>query len=39
MQRLWRDGSAEYYGRHFDFARVHAESKRREMKCFPARFC
>lgn len=27
MQRLWRDGSAEFHGRHFDFARVHAEPR------------
>lgn len=27
MQRLWRDGSAEYHGQHFDFARVHAEPR------------
>lgn len=27
MQRLWRDGSTEFHGRHFDFARVHAEPR------------
>ncbi|MFO0690119.1 MAG: LLM class F420-dependent oxidoreductase [Myxococcota bacterium] len=27
MQRLWRDGSAEFHGRHYDFARVHAEPR------------
>ncbi|MBY0399230.1 TIGR03619 family F420-dependent LLM class oxidoreductase [Myxococcota bacterium] len=27
MRRLWRDGSAEYHGRYFDFERVHAEPR------------
>jgi probable F420-dependent oxidoreductase len=25
MRKLWRDGSVEYHGEHFDFARVHAQ--------------
>lgn len=27
MRRLWRDGSAEFHGAHFDFPLVHAEPK------------
>ena len=27
IRRLWREGSVEYHGEHFDFARVYAEPK------------